>query len=35
MEKNILDNKELSIPTTMTFEELEAFMAEMGAEDNK
>ena len=33
--KNILDNKELSIPTTMTFEELEAFMAEMGAEDNK
>ena len=32
--KCVLDNKELAIPTTMTFEELEAFMAEMGVEDN-
>ena len=31
--KCVLDNKELAIPTTMTFEELEAFMAEMGMED--
>ena len=32
--KTILDNTGLSIPNTMTFEELEAFMAEMGVEDN-
>ncbi|MBO6039353.1 MAG: nitrogenase iron protein, partial [Acidaminococcaceae bacterium] len=31
--QKVLDNKELTIPTTMTFEELEAFMAEMGVED--
>ncbi|MBQ9635655.1 MAG: hypothetical protein IJV12_05515, partial [Acidaminococcaceae bacterium] len=30
----ILNNTELTIPNTMTFEELEAFMEEQGVEDN-
>ena len=31
--KTILENTELTIPSTMTFEELEAFVEEMGAEE--